>query len=242
MVRFWPPAREHGRDERRGGKREAAPKSADVCRNDLKAFNSQIEKDGYWYTADGYGFVPVDAAALECTAESGGGAFKGTPLSRGRATPMGGRAMRCASSSPLRTSWRGKDNSNPARRPHGDPRSLKALFVRYETEGTPAAECPAGVNNRSQPPFLVMGSNALSAPTGLSASKYETPTIGARQRRRPRLESQDGKFGYLVMARGGIFGFDETRIPVPWKDLKTVQRETAGARHNQNRARCGAKG
>ena len=53
----------------------AASKSADVCRNDLKAFNSQMEKDGYWYPAEGNGFgYPMGAAGSECT---GNPAYKG---------------------------------------------------------------------------------------------------------------------------------------------------------------------
>jgi hypothetical protein len=31
-----------------------------------------------------------------------------------------------------------------------------------------------------------------------------------------------GKIAYLVVARGGIFGFDETRIPIPWDDFKAT--------------------
>ena len=43
----------------------AASKSADVCRNDLKAFNSEMEKDGYWYTAEGNGFgYPMGAGGV----------------------------------------------------------------------------------------------------------------------------------------------------------------------------------
>ena len=36
------------------------------------------------------------------------------------------------------------------------------------------------------------------------------------------LNSEYGKLGYLVIARGGFFGFDETRIPIPWDDFKTA--------------------
>ena len=36
------------------------------------------------------------------------------------------------------------------------------------------------------------------------------------------MNPETGKLGYLVIARGGFFGFDETRIAIPWDDFKAA--------------------
>ena len=34
------------------------------------------------------------------------------------------------------------------------------------------------------------------------------------------IDPETGKISYLIMARGGLFGFDEKFVPVPWNDFK----------------------
>ncbi len=37
------------------------------------------------------------------------------------------------------------------------------------------------------------------------------------------IDPRTGKIAYLIMARGGLFGFDETFVPVPWNDFKITR-------------------
>src|ERR1019366_7082180 len=34
------------------------------------------------------------------------------------------------------------------------------------------------------------------------------------------MNPKTGKIAYLIVARGGIFGFDRTYVPIPWNDFK----------------------
>jgi sporulation protein YlmC with PRC-barrel domain len=36
------------------------------------------------------------------------------------------------------------------------------------------------------------------------------------------LGSQNGKIAYLVIGTGGILGFDESHVPVPWDDFRVT--------------------
>lgn len=36
------------------------------------------------------------------------------------------------------------------------------------------------------------------------------------------IDPKTGKIAYLILARGGLFGFDETFVPVPWADFKVT--------------------
>jgi hypothetical protein len=37
------------------------------------------------------------------------------------------------------------------------------------------------------------------------------------------MDPKTGKIAYLIVARGGIFGFDRKYVPIPWNDFKITQ-------------------
>ncbi len=99
----------------------APASSADACRNDLKSFSQQMDKDGYWVAGEGDSLgYPVGAAGIGMY----GGIYNGmidefsaqvAQLPRGLAGTTCGPATRCASSWPRRTSSRGMAYNSPAR-------------------------------------------------------------------------------------------------------------------------------
>jgi len=50
------------------------------------------------------------------------------------------------------------------------------------------------------------------------------------------MSPQIGMIAYMIVTRGGIFGFDKTYVPVPWDDFKiTPNTKPARPRHHQSR-------
>jgi len=37
------------------------------------------------------------------------------------------------------------------------------------------------------------------------------------------MDPKTGKIAYLIVARGGVFGFDRKYVPIPWDDFKMTQ-------------------
>ena len=200
----------------------AASKSADVCRNDLKAFNSQMEKDGYWYPAEGNGFgYPMGAAGFGMYGESG---IQGRPALAGtgdyNARP--GYEVRILLASANILARQGQQQSCE------DVLTVtRGLYKRYlseiKHEGPPAADMPGWRQKQIAAAVPVMGSNAAFRSDELIGVEVRSPTDVALGSVDDLILSPDtGKIAYLVVARGGIFGFDQAHVPVPWIDFKAT--------------------
>ena len=148
--------------------------------------------------------------------------------------------MRCASSWPLRTSWRGTANNSPARTCSPRRAELyKSYLSDLQREGVPPVDMPGWRQRQIAAAVPVKGSNVAFRSDELLGVEVRSPDdVALGSVDDLALNPETGKLGYLVIARGGIFGFDETRIPDPLGRFQgRAQREPAGAGHDKERAR-----
>jgi len=199
-----------------------APKSADVCRNDLKVFNSQMEKDGYWYTAEGNGFgYPMGGAGVGMYGESGIQARSALPV-MGAYNARPGYEVRILFASANILARQGQQQ------PCEDVLMVtRGLYKRYlsdmKHDGSPAANMPGWRQQQIAAAVSVMGSNIAFRSDELIGAEVRSPADVALGSVDDLLLSPDkGKIAYLVIARGGIFGFNQTHVPVPWNDFKAT--------------------
>jgi sporulation protein YlmC with PRC-barrel domain len=90
-------------------------------------------------------------------------------------------------------------------------------------EGSTAADMPGWRQQQIAAAVPVIGSNVAFRSDELLGVEVRTPGGAALGSVDDLILSPDtGKIAYLVVARGGIFGFDETRIPIPWDDFKAA--------------------
>jgi len=195
----------------------AATQPAEKCLSDLRAFNSQMEKDGYWLGSSGYEY--------------------GYPLGE----PGYGYRM---GDSPASTA--GYHNARPgyevriliasatilAR--HGQQQPCEdVLATTRDTYQRYVAEMHSGKVQMVDVPGWRKQQIAAAQPvTNQNISFRSDELLGTvvRDTQNEALGSVDdivmspqtGKIAYLVLSRGGIFGIGEKYVPVPWQNFKVT--------------------
>ena len=197
----------------------AAAKSADVCRNDLKTFTSQMEKDGYWVAGDGYSLgYPMGAAGFGMdrgmygeSGIQGRPGFAGPGFSNGRP----GYEVRVLIASANILARHGQQQ------PCEDVlTATRGVYTRYlsdmRQEGGPPADMPGWRKREIAAAVPVIRSNVAFRSDELLGVQVRSPDDVALGSVDDLALMKTEKLDYLVIARGGIFGFAKTRIPIPW--------------------------
>ena len=200
----------------------ALAKSADACRSDLKNFSQQMAKGGYWVADDGDSLgYPVGAAGEgmdgRATSESGvqargPGYFSGRP----------GYEVRVLMASANILARHGQQE--PCEGVLIETRELyKSYLLDLQRSGVTPVDLPGWRQRQIAAAVPVNGSNIAFRSDELLGVEVQSPdgaALGSVDDL--ALNPETGKLGYLVIARGGFFGFDETRIPIPWDDFKAT--------------------
>jgi len=194
---------------------------AKVCLGDLQAFDSQMEKDGYWLSGSGYGFgYPVGAG-----------------YGYGDSTDLGSSSM--ATAADFQAARPGYEvrmllaTANILAR-HGQQQACedvlattRDIYKVYAADmgqaGTPKADIPGWRKHQIESARLVSEDN-------VSYRSDELLGTDVRNQQDEILGTVDdivtnphsGRIAYLVIARGGLFGIGEEYVAVPWSDFRAT--------------------
>ncbi|WP_027172467.1 PRC-barrel domain-containing protein [Methylobacterium sp. 10] len=193
-------------------------KPALACLDHLKAFNTQMETEGYWLGASGYGYgYPL------------GGYWFGA--SAGMAMGMAPAAMPYAYARPgyeVRVLLSAADIL--AR--HGRQQPCEDVLVQIRQSYD---QYKTDMKGRDLRVANALGFRtqelSLAQPVAERTTAYRSDDLLGSEVRTPDnvalgsvddivMGPEDGKIAYLVVARGGVFGLGERHVAVPWGRFK----------------------
>jgi sporulation protein YlmC with PRC-barrel domain len=195
----------------------AAIKPAEKCLTDLRAFDSQMDKDGYWLGGSGYGYgYPMAGYGF------------GPPMMDGRpeATRMGyqnarpGYELRTLVAAANILAQQGQQQA--CEDVLTTTRQVYKVYVADMHSGKmPIADAQSWRRQQIAAAKPVTGTNTSLRSGELVGTEVRGPqneALGSVDD--VVMNSETGKIAYVVIARGGIFGIDEKYVPVPWDDFK----------------------
>jgi sporulation protein YlmC with PRC-barrel domain len=196
--------------------------AADACRADLKIFDARMEKDGYWHSGEGYGFgYPMGEAGFGMY----GGGVKQHPPAYASPDYHG-----------VRPGYEVRvlvDAANILAR-HGQQKGCedilaetRTLYTAFLTDmqhgGAPVADGAAWRMREMRAALPVSGKDVHFRSDQLVGVEVRSPNDTALGSVDDLvMNPETGEIAYLVLARGGIFGFDQSHVPVPWQDFRAT--------------------
>jgi sporulation protein YlmC with PRC-barrel domain len=212
----------HAAEEPKAGTiTETEAKPAQACLDHLKAFDAQMEKDGYWLGGSGYGYgYPLGGFWAGSLGSDAG-------MAMGAASAM----MRYANARPgyeVRVLLAGADIL--AR--HGKQQPCEDVLVQIRAS---YEEYKTDLQGRDLRVANAMGFRkqelSLAVPVASRTTAFRSDDLLGSEVRTPgnvALGSVDdivmgpvgGRIAYLVVARGGVFGLGERHVAVPWDQFK----------------------
>jgi sporulation protein YlmC with PRC-barrel domain len=187
--------------------------SARQCLTDLSAFESGVQKDGYWIEGSGYGY-PVYGYGFSYGDRYGDSAGYGharpgyevrTLLSAARILAQRGEQLPCEA---VLSATRAAYTTYLAELRRGQlPLADVPTWRRQEIESAVPVSSD-GVGYRSD---LLIGESVVNGKDENLGSVEDIV-----------FSPKTGKIAYLVIGHGGFWGIDEKYSPVPWTDFKSV--------------------
>lgn len=197
----------------------SGPNSATACASDIRAFSKTMQKSGQWmggseygygYPVDGYGYG-YDYPMMGHTAGASSGYLNARPgyeirnlITTANILAQNGQQQACeqvlATTRTIFTStyadnFRGREG-------YGADWRKQQL-----ASAVPVADTTAALRSDQ-----LIDTDVRNAQGDALGSVHDLV-----------INPKTGKIAYLIMARGGLFGFDEKFVPVPWNDFKVTR-------------------
>lgn len=187
----------------------AAPGAA-LCLSDLRDFDQHIEKDGYWLSGSGYGY----------------GYGYGYPMSDYPVSVTGYRNSRPAHE--VRVLIEAANVLARQGNQQGCEDILAATRLIYQPymthlqqDQTPHFDLPGWRQRQIAAAKPLTADDAWFRSDELIGTEVRNSNGDALGSVTDLvLTPPTGQIAYLVIGRGGLFGFDEKYVPVPWSDFK----------------------
>jgi sporulation protein YlmC with PRC-barrel domain len=215
-----------------GERSASAAKPAEKCLSDLRAFHSQMQKDGYWLGGYGGGDGALDGYGDGYGYPLGGFGFGYGLGSEPAETAAGyvdarlGYEVRLLLTAADILARHGQlqpcEGVLATTRDH-----YKQYVAEMERAGMPMANVPGWQQQQiaaaqpvtsTTPPFRsdqLLGTDVRNAQFEALGSVDDLV-----------MSPRTGKIAYLVIARGGIFGIGEKYVPIPWEAFKVTPNVT----------------
>ena len=190
-------------------KNVSAIKPAEKCLSDLRAFYTQMEQDGYWLGGSPFGGY-------------------GNDYPTGTVGAVGYRNARPGYEVKILVAAANIFGRHGQQKPCEDvlttARDIYKVYVSdMHSRGVPPVDVPGWRQLQiaaAQPVTSKNISFRSDELIGIGVSTPQNEALGSVEDL--VMSPQTGKIAYLVIARGGIFGFDEKYVPVPWEAFKVT--------------------
>lgn len=211
-----------GSDENAAGKI-----AAHQCLGDLRDFDSQMQKYGYWLNGAAYGFgYPMYGYGDGQRAQVAPSAATSTAAATGYWRARPGYEIRTLIASADILAQRGQQPACEALLTAA--RDIYNGYLADLNQGeAPRVDSPGWRHDQIGSARPVATGSAGSAGFRSSDQLVGTDVVNPQSESLGSVEDvvlspQTGRIEYLVINRGGMFGVDPTYVPVPWQDFRSA--------------------
>jgi sporulation protein YlmC with PRC-barrel domain len=193
------------------------------CRSDVHAFNGQMEKDGYWLGGSGYGYgYPMGGIGFGAEGYGDGYGYASADAP-GYRNARPGYEIRILLASANILAENGQQQAC-----EGVLDTTRGIYKLYLADMHRRGLRPVDAPGWQQKQIAAAQPVTAEHASFRSDQLLDTAVRGPRDEALGSIEDlvmspKTGKIAYLVVARGGIFGFDKKYVPVPWDDVKATR-------------------